>query len=304
MVGHLDWVKFAHSLALGRSGGRRDDIIARYIEAWRELYKTEPPMVQDDTLPACFLDDPQYQPEGIPWFVQENSATGTEGQDPVIGPSNSTSRPASALGSTSNSIEGPVPDREPSPSIEDPVPYREPSPSIEDPAPDREPSPSIEDSAPDRQPSPSIEDPAPDREPSPPLPPLIRCLKEDHFSISMGYPYPGIKGGLNEGYADHLRLAVHERIRAIFIILPFHHLQRDYEETADISNVSIGQTDYDKISAVCPKAIYKAKDQKDCDEGQVNCFMDGWVRNESNLNCLCHAKYQISSCCWESRWMS
>jgi hypothetical protein len=221
----LDWVKFGHSLALGRSGGRQEDIIARYIVAWRELYGTEPPMIQDDSFPKCFLDDPQYQPDQIPWFSQENSGAGIEGQEPVAGPS------TSASGSTSQS--SPSPD-------------------------------------------------SPDHEPSP----LMRHLKEDHFFVDMSYPTPGIKGGFHEGYADHVGSAVQEKVRAIFIISPLHHLPRDYQHNSASCSVSIGQSDYEKIHRACPEAIYKDRDQKSCAEGQVNCFVDSWVRCESTLNFL------------------
>jgi hypothetical protein len=217
-----DWVKFGNGLALGRSGGRQEDIIARYIEAWRELYGTEPPMIQGDSFPKSFLDDPQYQPDHTPWFSQENSGAGIEGQEPVAGPSTSTS------GSTSKS----------------------------NPSPD-----------------------SPDHEPSA----LMRHLKEDHFFVEMSYPTPGIKGGFHEGYADHVGSAVQEKVRAIFIIIPWHHLRRDYQHSIAICSVPIGQSDYDKISRVCPKAIYKDRDKKACTEGQVYCFVDSWVRSESAL---------------------
>lgn len=227
----LDWVKFGHSLALGRSKGRQEDIIARYIEAWRELYDAEPPMVEDNTLPKCFLDDPQYQPEGVPWFIQENSGTGTAGQDLVAGPSDPMLQPAlnPTSGLALNSIGNPALDRESS------------------------------------------------------LPSLIQYLKEDHFFVNMNYPNPGIKDGLHEGYADHICSAVHEKIRAVFIILPVQHPPRDYQEDSAIASVEIGRNDYDKIRQVCSKAIYKDKNQRDCKEGQVRCFMDSWVRSEAVL---------------------
>jgi hypothetical protein len=97
----------------------------------------------------------------------------------------------------------------------------------------------------------------------------------------MGYPNPGIKGGFHEGYAEYIQSAVYERIRAVFIILPVQHPPKDYQANAAISSVQIGQNDYDKIRRVCSKAIYKDKDQRRCDEGQVNCFMDSWVRSEA-----------------------
>jgi hypothetical protein len=108
-----DWVKFGHRLAKGRLKGRKEDIIARYIEAWRELHGTRPPM--ENSLPQCFMDDNNHQSEaGTAWF-RHNPATAADSQNPA---------PGLLKGSKSIVDEGPL-DSEPSPPSQVPHPLIE-----------------------------------------------------------------------------------------------------------------------------------------------------------------------------------
>lgn len=202
-----DWVKFAHDLSKGRKSGRQEDIIARYKEAWKELYDSQPPMV--DSFPKRFIADPNYQPEvDIPWFKQDHYQHLSE----TVGDAQN------ACKSISSSLDQ-----------------------------------------------------------STTLGPLMQHLKEDIFELDMSYPNPGIKGGLLDGFAAHLKSPISEKLRVVFIIVPEYRLKKGYRENSAFSVASIGKEDHKKIYQACQNAIQKDKDQKGCKPGQIRCFMNGWV---------------------------
>jgi hypothetical protein len=236
-----DWVKFAHDLAKGRSSGRQEDIIARYIDSWKELHGPNPPM--ENSLPKRFVDDPDYHPEAdVPWFTQGNShqpveiAAGTEGQNPA----SELSRSKEKLKSKSNfqSKSGAEKNFDPVRKSLGHVSFQE----------------------------------------HPSLHPLIQHLKVDHFQLDMSYPTPGIKGGFLDGYSAYLESPACENLRVAFIIAPDYRLTRGYQGDSAFSVALIGTDDYNKIHQACSTAIHKDKDQKACKPGHIRCFMNSWVR--------------------------
>jgi hypothetical protein len=249
-----DWVKFAWVLWASRRLGRQQFVLEHYEQAWRSIYKSDPPLDSDGG-PVNFLHNPQYTCHlPIPWLdtalkdgpaVQPQPPAKQEVRlatlpvsdfQPVAGPSTFTAVDEDMQTGASPIITLP------------PSPHARSTPDIP-PA--------------EEQPADTV---------------LDGLLKNTPCHIESVASFTLIKGGLFPGYREYLARPNKKCLRVVFPIIPQYHISnKNQKSTPYISSMDISVDDADAITQVDPQCLYMADDQGDCPEGQLRYFCSSWV---------------------------
>ncbi len=251
-----DWVKFGFVIWNTRDGKHKDHVLELYQRAWRQIYKSEPLLVNGG--PADFLPNPQYIcQKPVPWLPAVNAA---------IIPA-STAAHSAPLQSQPGMLTSPH-IRVDQSSAAGPVALSDPAALLPGTSTSCDSGMAYSSTPSDRSHTENYGNPD-------------KRLEELLLSASPKIVYSlfhKIQDGFFPGFDEHLANPSKTRLRAVFALMPQYSIfTQDNQPTPNVDFVDVDQEDMDVISKAQRGCLYRAKDQDGCAPGKVRCFCVSWV---------------------------